>query len=108
MFHTEIEEKCGWIIAEEGGKEYVAPRAPHPFFLKWLAPAPLFLRLGFVKPPFPKIWNFGTKYFILSKVYTDEGGIKQLYLHHGYSACTGDNPRALLTKARGLSHRTGG
>ena len=26
--------------------------------------------------PLPEIANFSTKYFILSKVYTDEGGIK--------------------------------
>ena len=41
--------------------------------------------------------------FILSKVYTDEGGIEQVY--NGLSACTGDRSR---TKARGLSPRTGG
>ena len=54
-------------------------------------------------PHLPEIANFSTKYFILSKVHTDESGIK--YLHHGLSACTGDNP---LAKNRGLSPRTGG
>ena len=44
--------------------------------------------------------NFSTKYSILNKVYTDEGGI-----YHGLSACKGDNPPA---KARGLVPRTGG
>ena len=53
--------------------------------------------------PLSEIANFSTKYFILSKVYIDEGGIKHLY--HGLSACTEDNP---LAKARGLSPRTGG
>ena len=48
--------------------------------------------------------KLSTKYYILTKVYTDtEGGIK--YLYHGLSACTGNNP---LAKARGLSPRTGG
>ena len=41
-------------------------------------------------PLLPKITNFSTKYFILSKVYTEEDGIKQLY--HGLSTCTGDRP----------------
>ena len=27
-------------------------------------------------PPLPEIANFNPKYFILSKVYTDEGGMK--------------------------------
>ena len=48
------------------------------------------------------IANFSTKYFILSKVFTDEGEIRLLY--HGLSTCVGDNP---LTKAHGLSPRTG-
>ena len=43
------------------------------------------------------------KYFILSKVYTDEGGTKKLY--HGLPACTRDNPQA---KACELSPHTGG
>ena len=50
-----------------------------------------------------KITNFSTTYFILSKVYSGEGGIKQLY--HGLSACAGDNQ---LAKAFGLSPRTSG
>ena len=29
-------------------------------------------------PPLPEIANFSTKYFILSKVYSDEGGIKSV------------------------------
>ena len=33
------------------------------------------------------------KYFILSKVYTDEGGMK--YLYHGLSTYMGDNPQSL-------------
>ena len=41
-----------------------------------------------------KITKFSTKYFILSKIYSDEGGINQL--------CHG------IAKARGLSPRTGG
>ena len=49
-----------------------------------------------------KFANYSTIYFILSKVYTDEGGIK--YLYHGLSAGTIDNP---LAKTHGLSH-TGG
>ena len=51
----------------------------------------------------PEIAKFCKQYFILSKIYADEGGIKLLY--HGLSACTGDNP---LAKARGLYPRTGG
>ena len=43
-------------------------------------------------PHLPKIANYSTKYFILSKVCTDEGGIKWTY--HGLFACTGDNPPA--------------
>ena len=46
---------------------------------------------------------FFTKYFVLSKIYFDEGVVK--YLYDGFSACTGGNP---LAKARGLSPRTGG
>ena len=53
-------------------------------------------------PPFPEIANFSMRYFMLSKVYTDEGSTIKLY--HGLSACTGDNP---LAKARVLSPRTG-
>ena len=37
----------------------------------------------------------------MSKVYTDEGGIKYMYLNQSLGACPGDNPR-------GLSPRTGG
>ena len=33
-------------------------------------------------PPLTEIASFSTKYFILSKVYTDDSGIKQLY--HGF------------------------
>ena len=29
-----------------------------------------------IVPPLPATANFSTKYFLLSKVYTDEGGIK--------------------------------
>ena len=48
---------------------------------------------------FTTLTNFSTKYRVMCKVYTDFGGIKQLY--HGLPACrTGDNPRAL---ANGLS-----
>ena len=36
-------------------------------------------------PPLLDITNLSTKYFILSKVYTDEDGIK--YINHGLSAC---------------------
>ena len=54
-------------------------------------------------PPVPDIANCSMKYFILSKVYSNEGGIKQLY--HGLSICIGDNP---LAKACGLSPFTGG
>ena len=35
-------------------------------------------------PPLPEMANFSTNYFILSKVYTEEGGIK--YIYHGLSA----------------------
>ena len=41
--------------------------------------------------------NFGTHYFVMDKVYTNEGGIKQLY--HNLPAFSGDN---LLTKTPGL------
>ena len=44
--------------------------------------------------------NFSTKYFILSKIYSYEGGIK----YHSLSACTGNNP---LAKAHELSPCTG-
>ena len=54
-------------------------------------------------PHMPEIAKFSTKYFILNKVYTYEGGIKQLF--HGLYTCTGKNS---LAKARGLSPRTGG
>ena len=40
----------------------------------------------------PEITNFSMKYFILSKVYINEGGIT--YVFHGLSAYTGDNPLA--------------
>ena len=39
--------------------------------------------------PLPEIANFISKYFMLSKVYTDEGGAK--YLYNGWSAYVGDN-----------------
>ena len=32
--------------------------------------------IGILTPPMPDIANFGTKYDLLIKVYTDEGGIK--------------------------------
>ena len=51
----------------------------------------------------PEIANFSTNYFIMNKVYTDEGGMK--YIYHGLSSGTGDNP---LAKACGLYPRTGG
>ena len=50
-----------------------------------------------------EIANFSTKYFILSKVYTVEGGIIQLC--QGLFPCMGDNP---LTKAYGLFQHTYG
>ena len=50
-----------------------------------------FFYATFAKPNFRKI------YFILRKVYSDKGSIKQL--HHVF-ACMRDNP---LAKARGLS-----
>ena len=42
-------------------------------------------------------------WFILSKSYTDEDGIK--YVFHGLSTCMGDNP---LAKACGSSPHSGG
>ena len=54
-------------------------------------------------PLLPEITNFSMKYFILSKVYTDESGIKKL--KHSLLAFTGDNP---LAEACGLSLCTGG
>ena len=39
--------------------------------------------------------SFSMKYFILSKVYSDEGGLKSLY--HGLPTCMEDNPRALVS-----------
>ena len=39
----------------------------------------------------PHILIFSNKYFIMSKVYTDEAGIKKK-LYHGLSTCKGDNP----------------
>ena len=57
----------------------------------------------------PYIAKFNVQYFILSKVYIDEGGGGAegggIKLYYGLSACTGDNS---LAKARGLSPRTGG
>ena len=44
--------------------------------------------------------NFSMKQLVLSKVYIDLGGIKQL--HHGLSTQMGEYP---LAKARGLSPR---
>ena len=55
-------------------------------------------------PRLLEIDKFTTKYFILSKVYTDEGGL--IKLCHILSACTGDHPPPLAT-ASGLSSRTG-
>ena len=45
-------------------------------------------------PPLPDIAKFSMKYFILSKVYTDEGGIIVIPLSHVLSTCMGDNPFA--------------
>ena len=42
----------------------------------------------------PETANLSKKYFILSKVYSEEGGIKKLY--YGLSTCMGDNPLAKL------------
>ena len=42
--------------------------------------------LNLLHLPTPNIANFGTKIFILSKVYTDEGGVKHDYMYHGLSA----------------------
>ena len=36
----------------------------------------LFILYSNIIPSLPHITNFSTKYFILSKIYTDEGGIK--------------------------------
>ena len=38
------------------------------------------------------VWFISTKYFILSKFYPGEGGM--IYLYHGLSACTEDDPRS--------------
>ena len=54
-------------------------------------------------PTLAEVANFSTTHIIPSKVYADEGGIKQLY--HGLSTCTGANP---LAKARALFPRTCG
>ena len=40
-------------------------------------------------PILPEITNFSTSYFILSKIYTDEVDMKQIY--HGSPPYTGDN-----------------
>ena len=53
-------------------------------------------------PSLPENSNFSTKYFTMSKVYTDKNGIKKLY--HSVSSCKGDNS---LAKACGLSPHTG-
>ena len=37
------------------------------------------------------VWFLSTKYVKLSKVYTNEGGMVNLF--HGLSACTENNPR---------------
>ena len=42
----------------------------------------------------PEIANFSNKYFVLNKFYADKGGMKQLYMYHGFSARTGYNPLA--------------
>ena len=52
-------------------------------------------------PSLADVANPSTKYFLLSKVYAVEGGLK--YVYHSLSVCAGANPRA---KARGLSPRT--
>ena len=46
--------------------------------LRWAIQGPVALLLVCLQimPPLSEIANFRTKYFILSKVYTDEGGIK--------------------------------
>ena len=47
-----------------------------------------------------------SKYFAVSKIYTDKvGRMYKVEKKQGFSAFTGDNPRA---KARGLSPRTAG
>ena len=53
----------------------------------------------YILPSLPKIAIFNTKYFILSKVYTDTGGVQRFVRLYG------DNP---LAKARGLSPGTAG
>ena len=57
---------------------------------------------SFVKRTLLTIVKFWNECFHTNKVYTNEGGIKQLY--HSVSACAGDNP---LAKARALFLRTG-
>ena len=54
-----------------------------------------------VIPPLPEYTNFCT--LAVGKVYTDEGGIKELY--HSVSTCSRDYP---LTTACRLSACTGG
>ena len=49
----------------------------------------LFKLINFT-PSLPEITNFSTKYFILSKVYTDAGRIRKLY--HSLSKCSWINP----------------
>ena len=44
--------------------------------------------------PLSETANLSKKYFILSKVYSEEGGITKLY--YGLSTCMGDNPLAKL------------
>ena len=48
----------------------------------------------FLGVPILKHIRVSTKFLILSKVYSDEGGIK--YSYHGSSASTGVNPRVRL------------
>ena len=42
-----------------------------------------------IKPPLPDFTDFIIKHFRVSKVYTDEGGIK--YFYQCLSTCMGDN-----------------
>ena len=63
----------------------------------------IYFRMGIRPLTISSVWFLSTKYFILSKFYTDEGGM--INLHHGLSGCTIDNPRSTV---RGLSPRTGG
>ena len=62
--------------------------------LFWKEKPPSYNRRNTVIQPLPETANLSKKYFILSKVYSEEGGIKKLYC--GLSTCMGDNPLAKL------------